>query len=315
MSRVVRVWKTRRFIRRYLHLTPYWFADWKDAPDRLGVDVIVVGSDQVWRCGDGMDPRPFLLCDAPVIPAISYAASFGMAVLPDSMKDVYKQALRKFSAVSCREQEGVNICESLGISSKHVVDPTLLMQYYGERSDCAKKQGLLCYFISQDVDAVWPYLINFAKSMNCKIIILTNSLSIPVPISVSGVYKFLRRLVRQFNPSVKIKADAGPLEFAYEFSKAAWVVSDSFHALMFSIRNNANVRIVRPMDEVRKSMFSRIEEFSDHITGPVIANNVADALKSMAAGESIEYDYGWIERARVNSRHWLANAIARTEAK
>ena len=41
--------KTTRFISTQLNLTDYHFFKWLEAPKDLGVDVLVVGSDQVWN--------------------------------------------------------------------------------------------------------------------------------------------------------------------------------------------------------------------------------------------------------------------------
>ena len=41
----------RTFLKKYIQCTPYHFVEWKDAPKDLGVDMLVVGSDQVWNCG------------------------------------------------------------------------------------------------------------------------------------------------------------------------------------------------------------------------------------------------------------------------
>ena len=49
IAKGVRVKRTRRFLRESMHLSEYSFYSWKDVPSDLGVDVIVVGSDQVWR--------------------------------------------------------------------------------------------------------------------------------------------------------------------------------------------------------------------------------------------------------------------------
>ena len=44
--------KTERFLNKYINLTPYHFYKWDEAPADLGVDLLVIGSDQVWRIED-----------------------------------------------------------------------------------------------------------------------------------------------------------------------------------------------------------------------------------------------------------------------
>jgi hypothetical protein len=58
---------------------------------------------------------------------IAYAASFCNDQIPQP--DKYKaKCMRRFSAVSCREESGVRICKNYaGIDAKLVLDPTLLL--------------------------------------------------------------------------------------------------------------------------------------------------------------------------------------------
>ena len=151
----LRVKRTKKFIKEKLKLTQYHFVEWKDAPDKLGVDILVVGSDQVWHCGDWGDPRVYLLNNAPILPTIAYAASFGMFSLPKFLSEdnsemasietekFYKQGLKKFKAISCRETEGVELCHHLEVDAVHVVDPTLLDDK-PLGSDYSKRSDLVC---------------------------------------------------------------------------------------------------------------------------------------------------------------------------
>ena len=172
----LRVRRTKRFLGKYLgkylHLTQYHFVEWKDAPKELGVDMIVVGSDQVWHCGNWGDPRVYLLEGASQIPAVAYAASFGMVGLPTALgigargaedvaaEPIYRRGLAKFKAISCREREGVEICREMGLDARHVVDPTLLAwSNCGEvKSITHKGKDLVCYFLSA---------LNFISSFKC----------------------------------------------------------------------------------------------------------------------------------------------------
>ena len=93
---------------------------------------------------------------------------------------------------------------------------------------------------------------------------------------------------------VEIMDSAGPEEFYNAFKSARWVVSDSFHALMFSICNGCDTRMIKPSTEFRRKMFARIEEFAQHTKGPLIVNSVSAALASFANDEKVSFDYDWI---------------------
>lgn len=319
MDRWLRIRRTKAFIRRRLHLTPYHFVDWKDAPENLGIDRLVVGSDQVWHCGSWGNPRPYLLDGAPEIPAIAYAASFGMRGLPQFLlnaqsgevpveaEPVYKAGLARFKAVSCRESEGVEICRKLDVHATHVVDPVLLAHLRDGQTMEERPGGpLVCYFLSENFGEHIQALEDFSRRNGCRVeIFLDRQQARPA----HPLRAWLRRIGRKSRPSVSVMASAGPEEFFQAFQRAKWVLSDSFHALMFSVIHGCNARILRPSTELRKQMFARIEEFAAHTRGPLVADSVGNALESFNRGECVEYDYGWLHRRRRESLDWLSHNL------
>lgn len=315
-ARLQRARKTKRFIKTHLKLTPYHFVEWEDAPKDLGIDMLIVGSDQVWHCGDWGDPRAYLLEGAPQIPAIAYAASFGMASLPEwTNKDrqissipLYKDGLKRFRAISCRETEGVAICKSIGFEATHVVDPTLLAWLDGEKAE--KKNELVCYFMSESIDDNIDELEEFAQRNCCAVKILTkNPPLLPIPKSIGMLMQNRKRNKAMVSSNLQIMASASPADFFNAFKAAKYVISDSFHALMFSICFGCNVRILRPRSEFRKTMFARIEEFANHANGTLLVDSVHDAISSFRDGKFVEFDRAWLTAIRKDSLSWLQNAI------
>ena len=315
LNQWLRVRRTKKFLRKYLKRTPYHFVDWQEAPKELGVDMLVVGSDQVWHCGDWGEPAVYLLEEAPKIPAIAYAASFGLTEIPAEFKDLYERGLPKFKAISCREVEGVELCRKSGAEATHVVDPTLLAWCAGPTVIKTPKRDLVCYFLSEQLEEHWQVLEDFAKKNNCKVRVLLGEYAggnLPLPYSWRRMQLWLRGIWQKINPlaRVKVLASAGPEEFVTVFKHARWVASDSFHALMFAINNNCNARIIRPHSEMRQKMFARIEEFAAHTEGPLIADSVSAALDSLASGEEVKYDYEWIKQRVEYSKEWLRGQVS-----
>ena len=327
----VRVRRTKKFIRERLNLTPYHFVDWKDAPADLGVDALVVGSDQIWHCGNFGDPRAYLLEGAPVIPAIAYAASFGIAALPRFLGSgdspmagievglVFRRGLAKFKAVSCREAEGVSLCRELGVHAAHVVDPTLLAFWSDSsngraalaKTDAKRENGdLICYLMSESLEGNYAVLKQFARLHVCNVkVFLDSRVRLPMPTRPAKFRLWIRHLSRKVFSRIEVMDWAGPQEFFDAFQGARWVVSDSFHALMFSICNGCNVRIVRPSTDVRRQMFSRIEEFAKHAKGPLLADSIEQALDSISFHENVYFDTAWIAAWRTESLQWLERAL------
>ena len=324
LNDLLRAKRTKKFLGSRLNLTPYHFVEWKDAPKELGVDVLVVGSDQVWHCGDWGDPRAYLLEGAPQIPAIAYAASFGMTELPDCLgseakgaedlaaEPIYRSGLARFRSISCRESEGVEICRRLGFDAEHVVDPTLLA--WGEGAEGKptepKRRELVCYFLSERIEDHISELDGFARRNNCRVKVFVGSAWLaPFPSNLARIKSLLWRWKARHCSRVEIMDSAGPEEFYQAFKTARWVVSDSFHALMLSICNGCDARMIKPSTEFRRKIFARIEEFATHAKGPLIENSVCDALASFAEGEHVRYDNEWLARRCRESEDWLQKAL------
>lgn len=307
--------RTKAFIGQNLNLTPYHFVKWDEAPADLGLDMIVVGSDQVWHCGDWGDPSVYLLegserCNIPT--AISYAASFGLKELPVDFIPLYKRGLARFKAISCREREGEEICKSLSFAATHVVDPTLLIepQTWRKIIDASERTGknkprLVCYFMSVDVKTVLPYLSEFAKRMKCKVDVLANNGVLqPIPRSIGEVVGNNRF------KSVNILRSADPIEFVKEFSRATWVLTDSFHAVMFASIFGCNARFIRPSNAMRAVMFARIQEFAiECVKGNLFVDDVKAALDSFERGETVSFDQQKIASLRDASLAWLKSSL------
>ena len=310
----LRVWRTKKFLQRWLKLTPYHFVDWADAPKDLGVEMLVVGSDQVWHCGDWGEPAVYLLEGAPKISAIAYAASFGLTDIPADFQELYKRGLPKFQAISCREAEGAEICRKLGAEATHVVDPTLLLeatnwQGLAGKRKTRKTKRLVCYLLSIEFAEVLADLNKFAEATGGQVEIYLDQWCykdiLPLPTNIEKAKRVIGSIKERWCGRVQVIDSAGPIEFVKAMASADWVVSDSFHALMFAIINNCNARIIRPHSKLRQKMFARIEEFAAHTEGPLIADSVPDALDSLARGEEVRYDYDWLAQRVEYSKKWV----------
>ena len=325
--RQLRHLRTLIFVKKQLKLSPYSFYNWNDAPRDLGIDVIVVGSDQIWHCGDFGDPRPYLLEDAPLvksdgtrIKAVAYAASYGIPSFPNGMAEVFRTGLKRFSRISVRERRGVELSAQVGLEATHVLDPTLLAEpnmWFEMLNDDARKKCLarqagefnriVCYFITQDIEEALPWLEDFARRHNSRIDVVTTQLR-PHVGTKAKLKNYCKWLLGAF-PHVHSHVAAGPKEFLELFAQADSSITDSFHALMFSCVFNLNCRVLSPRNELLRLQFSRLEEFGEMIDGDYIVHDVVGALRSFDAGETITYRRDKIEDRRKFCMKWLRSAI------
>lgn len=93
-------------------------------------DVFICGSDQIWNSffENGKDPAFYLNFVPDNKKKISYAASFAIDELEESVKPLVKENVERMQAVSVRETSGLTILKDLGIeNAEQVLDPVFLM--------------------------------------------------------------------------------------------------------------------------------------------------------------------------------------------
>lgn len=149
-------------------------SEFKDV-DKLNLDAIVVGSDQVWRpgCMDNVEDY-FLYGIDKRIKRYAYAASFGVDYWEYTKKQTKhcRDAVKRFIGVSVRECSGVDLCkDKLGIDPTLVLDPTLLfdgnfyLSFVNEHD--RNKENKICAYILDRSSNKMKLLENFSKSV-CK---------------------------------------------------------------------------------------------------------------------------------------------------
>ncbi len=202
----------------------YTKEDLENFVNKENFDAVIVGSDQVWRkayINDKHYKSYFLdFVDGTKTKKIAYAASFGKDYWEgkDDIEDIAK-LLSDFKAVSTREKSGLAICKnSFGFNdAKHVLDPTMLMDkefYINEiisKYDTSRvsKAELLTYVLDEEDEK--KEIIDFVK----------DNLKIDKANHLKG-----------FNSS---KTTYSVPEWLASFSNADFIVTDSFHGMVFSI--------------------------------------------------------------------------------
>ena len=310
--------RTLAFERDRIGMSAYHFHAWKDAPRELGLDLILVGSDQVWNANN-LDPADYLLKDVPGNPpGIAYAASIGMPAFPADKVEEFRAGFARFAAIGVREREAVEMVRALGFAAEHVVDPVLLAGRHVWK-DVLKGYAdgtprTFAYFLAENVEAMLPELAEFATKTGRRIDLFVDWYVRRAPHGIGGWMKNGRFWRKWRNRGIDFRLDAGPEEFVRSIAVSEAVVSNSYHALMFSLVFGREVRIVLPTHPIRRKMNARLREFEGVLTeGPLIADTLSAALASLAAGERVTVRTDALS-ARVDaSRIWLANALEALE--
>jgi len=191
--------------------------------DPSGCDAYIVGSDQVWSVDFHGHHLPLVFLD--VFPEsalrISYAASFGRPI-PENLREEVGAYLKKFNAISVREQNAVDWVRDLSNrEARWVCDPALLCpaEHYEtllpQEKTKPEKPYVFAHFLTPD-----------------------KTRAAQTAARLLGVNKILtsRRVSR--NPldiALGVKPFVSVPEWLWRIKHARFVVTNSYHATLFSI--------------------------------------------------------------------------------
>ena len=195
----------------------------------------LTGSDQVWNMvGSGktkeIDSSFFWEGLDENSNIISYAASFGDSKLSDEDYDRCKKWLRKYKAISVREDSGVKLLDRMGYEATQVLDPTMIIdkKHWEDITLSAKyrpsKRYALIYNLHSNSN-MQEFISKDLKGSGLKEYNITTT---------------FRRVIGKnvFCPSIS--------DFLYLFKNASCIYADSFHAIAFAIIFNTPIVITLP---------------------------------------------------------------------
>ena len=217
---------TKKFIEK--EITPSLSVkEIKDIPDNF-FDVIVVGSDQIWRPRYNYPRIENAYLDFTQnwenLRRISYAASFGTAhwEYTKSQTQACKNLVKMFDSISVREDTGIEFCkDKFETKAKLVLDPTMLLDVYHYNQmikGCSKNiEGEMFIYVLDSSDEM-------QETIN----------------TISSMLNFIPFYTSTDRQDVEIeKRIATPVEeWLKSFSVARYIVTDSFHACVFAILFN-----------------------------------------------------------------------------
>lgn len=190
-------------------------------------DAVVVGSDQVWRPIYSPDVTRFFTAflGHSDICRIAYAASFGVDVNEFSDEQIAcgREYLKLFSAISVREDSGIRMCKELfDVQACQVLDPTMLLDcadYMKFASRAPKSQGNLMVYVLDRTEEKDAFIAEFSEKCELVPFYANSKAEIPWDVDISAR--------ERKHP---------PLEnWLRGFADAEFVLTDSFHACVFSI--------------------------------------------------------------------------------
>ena len=183
-------------------------------------DVIISGSDQILNTTLTGNSKAYYL-DFFIGKKISYASSFGRKDISKEEIELIRSELPKFSALSVREQSGVDIIKrEIGIKPQLVMDPVFLLSKDEWSKRCNEEMKLPEKYIFVYSMEVSPALENAVASIK-------KEAKLPV-IVVRGGGK--PRLIEGNEDGT-----CGPEEFLRYMRDAELIITNSFHGTAFSL--------------------------------------------------------------------------------
>ncbi len=207
-------------------------------------DYYCVGSDQVWNFN--FSSKEYLLKNISKGIKISYAASIGMSSGDMvAFRDEFERYLPQFESISIREKEQLKLVnEYSGKKCELVLDPTLLLETEEYlklvTSELLEESPYVLFFWIQHSNKIIRWLEYVNK------ISLKYNLKILHTVTNSREYMFI-------NDS-KCICGCGISDFLWYIKHAKFVVTNSYHATIFSMHFNIPFYII-PDD----SMISRFD--------------------------------------------------------
>lgn len=215
---------TEPFIEKYIRRV--YTKDFSNIRER-DFDVLIAGSDQVWRPQYFFSKIENAYLDFAKewrIRRIAYAASFGTEEWEYTEEQTNNCAalLKKFNAVSVRESSAVKLCnDNFGVKAEHVLDPTMLIckedyiKLFKDYNAAQSDGNLFCYILDEGEEKK-SIIDCIAKEKGLK------------PFYVNSRYEDLDAPLEE-----RIQQ---PVEkWLRAFYDAEFIITDSFHACVFSI--------------------------------------------------------------------------------
>lgn len=281
------------FLRRHVTLTKEKYVSFKDLQRTPPVaDIYITGSDQVWnsKYNEGVDKGFYLEFAPEDKKRIAYASSFGKDILDEDEIDENKELLGKYSSISVREDTAVNILRDLSIDSISVIDPTLQLTKEDwckiSKKRVVKENYLLLMLLYNEDNGGLEHAKKIAKQKNLKIVKISWELMKSKSIDI-------------------LRSHKTPEEFLSLFKYADYVVTNSFHGLVFSlIFNKQFIMIPRNEFNTRIESLLRLTNLGDRLVKGNLDMNIVDKLIDYDDVDSV------IEAERKKTIRFLENSLS-----
>lgn len=252
----------------------------------------VCGSDQIWNNNNGKVNPFYYLQFAPYNKRIAYAPSIGREFIPDDIQEEFAKYVKEIKYLSIREKKGAEIINKLtGIKCPVYADPTLLL--------CENEWiNILKLKKTKEDKYIFVYLLNYNVKLLNEIKSYAKSVNVKIKYYVPK------------SKSIDHNLCDDPFTFLQNLYNSSYVITDSYHGMLFSINFNKEFLIFKRFsnnDPINQNsrVFNILNEFK--LGDRLLDNNNF----KISFSRKIDYDFcnSILNEKRKESMKFLLNSI------
>jgi hypothetical protein len=246
-----------------------------------GIDAFICGSDTIFCIDEfGFDDGYYANYPCMQGNSISYAASFGDSHFTEDTLKTLDCRLKNFKSIAIRESNMVPYVQrKVNVPVQKVIDPTLLLdtsEYDRITSDYREKEKYLLLYSRRKNDLMQAYAENLASQYGWKIVEIS--------------------LQAEHAAKHKMFYEAGVDEFLSLVKNAEYVVTNSYHGMIFSVqyrrnfsvfsRQQCDTKITELLDML--GLLSRLFVTGEELSAPIDYDDVHTRIRK-ARRESLAF--------------------------
>lgn len=227
----------------------------KESLKNLEIDVFICGSDQIWTSylTGGLDEVYFLDFETKAKKVVYGASRFGIEFSGDE-ENFFESKLMNLYAISVREK---SLAEKLSnICGRHietVLDPTLLLT----------KEDYFC--IEEKINITEDYVLAYFLVEDEMLMKCAEKVAELLRIKLIEIHYYKQRYKKDIQKKRKQIADCGPGQFLAYIKKARYVLTNSFHGVVFSVIYHKKFYAVYNEDNRKDDLLNQLQLQERHI--------------------------------------------------
>lgn len=245
-----------------------------------GFDGYVCGSDMIWSEEFVDDWNYFYLNFAPKGKRVAYAPSFGKNEISNKNRPLCRKLLEGIDCISCREVGGTAMLKQYyDLDVQQVLDPTLLLtkdewNFVLKNDHPIIDEKYTLTYVFGGLNGAREGIFSQIKNKNW------------------GIHKVIPMNRYQYNKH-SINGVLGPAEFINLYSNAEFIITDTFHGLIFALIYE------KPFVVLKREDGSHWAKYSDRMTSMLSMLGLEDRYidsKAIIPDRFKYLDYGQINK-------------------